>query len=318
MTAADRDPLYYVLPYARFFLLEYWHEFENELSIDAYLNFSDHDEYIDLHRVRHLHRQLLVSHKSISRFRGMKKKRTMLPAISKSAVLNDMMVLASDLRTAEVYYKEISTDKLHDEQLNEAIKSKSAAISVGRLSKLAFVFIPLSLTTSFFGMNLVELGTGHARLWEVLVTAVLVLFISVAPISGHIWVKVRPYILCNPQHLRFTMHLAWFSPSVAFWFAMFCLFHSVETNRRFCDQGITWYLANGKKSRDEPYNRISNDRLWYLNGTYGEGMQYVSFWRSRANFVLDFIQAPGWDDHSFLDRMMSAMRWSKRIEESEP
>lgn len=47
---------------------------------------------------------------------------------------------------------------------------------VKKLTQLAFIFIPLSFSTSAFGMNLEALGTGTASVWMVAVTIVLVYF----------------------------------------------------------------------------------------------------------------------------------------------
>ena len=43
---------------------------------------------------------------------------------------------------------------------------------MNRLTKLAFIFIPLNFITSAFGMNLIELGTRKAELWMVFVACV--------------------------------------------------------------------------------------------------------------------------------------------------
>lgn len=45
---------------------------------------------------------------------------------------------------------------------------------VKKLTQLAFIFIPLSFSTSAFGMNLEILGTGSANVWMVVVAVVLV------------------------------------------------------------------------------------------------------------------------------------------------
>lgn len=47
---------------------------------------------------------------------------------------------------------------------------------VKKLTQLAFIFIPLSFSTSAFGMNLEVLGTGKANVWMVVVAIVLVYF----------------------------------------------------------------------------------------------------------------------------------------------
>jgi Mg2+ and Co2+ transporter CorA len=50
----------------------------------------------------------------------------------------------------------------------------------GRLTLLAFFFLPLSFTTSFFGMNFIELGTGKLSIWYAFAISVPVLLFSVA------------------------------------------------------------------------------------------------------------------------------------------
>ncbi|KAJ6102614.1 hypothetical protein N7486_005041 [Penicillium sp. IBT 16267x] len=71
-------------------------------------------------------------------------------------------------------------------------KSVEESESVGRISTLAFVFIPLSFITSFFGMNLVMFGSGDVKLWVfILSSTVLVLLVFIvwslsAWVAGHI------------------------------------------------------------------------------------------------------------------------------------
>jgi CorA-like Mg2+ transporter protein len=47
----------------------------------------------------------------------------------------------------------------------ESRKSIEQAESVKRLTQLAFVFLPLNLATSLFGMNMTEFGTGSLHIW---------------------------------------------------------------------------------------------------------------------------------------------------------
>lgn len=49
--------------------------------------------------------------------------------------------------------------------LSESHKAMEQARGVARLTLLAFFFLPLSFTTSFFGMNFSELGTRKLSLW---------------------------------------------------------------------------------------------------------------------------------------------------------
>lgn len=56
-------------------------------------------------------------------------------------------------------------------------RSIEEAVSVKRLTQLAFVFIPLSFVTSLFGMNVKEISGDGVRLWVFLVTAISVTFL---------------------------------------------------------------------------------------------------------------------------------------------
>lgn len=55
-----------------------------------------------------------------------------------------------------------------------------------KLTQLAFIFIPLSFSTSAFGMNLDVLGTGSADIWMVVVTVLLV-YLS----TGLVWILLH-------------------------------------------------------------------------------------------------------------------------------
>jgi len=63
--------------------------------------------------------------------------------------------------------------------LAESKRAMAQAKKVARLTFVAFVYIPLSFTTSFFGMNLHELGTGPLPIWIWIATSVPVLSLTV-------------------------------------------------------------------------------------------------------------------------------------------
>lgn len=54
---------------------------------------------------------------------------------------------------------------MNNSMINESREGINQAKAVTRLTRLAFVFIPLSFTTSFFGMNFRQLGTGELAIW---------------------------------------------------------------------------------------------------------------------------------------------------------
>ena len=63
-------------------------------------------------------------------------------------------------------------------------RSIMQAKSVNRLTKLAFVFIPLNFASSIFGMNFKELGTGPLSIWIFGVTASLLVVLVALTIFG--------------------------------------------------------------------------------------------------------------------------------------
>ena len=58
--------------------------------------------------------------------------------------------------------------------IQESRRSIDEAISVKRLTQLAFVFIPLSFVTSVFGMNVQEISGNGVKIWIFVVTSVIV------------------------------------------------------------------------------------------------------------------------------------------------
>ncbi|TGO21265.1 hypothetical protein BPAE_0230g00150 [Botrytis paeoniae] len=81
--------------------------------------------------------------------------------------------------------------------LKESRKSLEKANSLGRLSILAFVFLPFSLVTSFFGMNISEM-TGNGAPWKI--------FIIVAAILCSLGVVLFFWIFRkSPRVLRFLL-----------------------------------------------------------------------------------------------------------------
>jgi len=76
--------------------------------------------------------------------------------------------------------RHVSMMSLKESRLGVEASSRAIAQagSVNRLTKLAFVFIPLSFVTSIFGMNFKELGTGRLSIWIFGATASVVLLVT--------------------------------------------------------------------------------------------------------------------------------------------
>jgi Mg2+ and Co2+ transporter CorA len=85
--------------------------------------------------------------------------------------------------------------------ISENQKAISQAQRVGRLTFLGFIFIPCSITTSFFGMNIKELnGSSLGIQWWVLTTliataaAVTLFFLDAFALSGRAWKNLERWI----------------------------------------------------------------------------------------------------------------------------
>ena len=100
--------------------------------------------------------------------------------------------------------------------IRESQKSIEEAVSVKRLTQLAFIFIPLTYTSSLFGMNIKEMNGGGPKLWIFLFVSVCISVITLL-LSSFVkyvtnWIKrhyrqpnylFNTYILYGSIGLRF-------------------------------------------------------------------------------------------------------------------
>ena len=175
--------------------------------------------------------------------------------------------------------------------------------SIGRLTILAFVFIPLSFVTSFFGMNIVEFGTGSIRIWVFIVSAsalVLVMFMVWA-ISG--WVagiigKLKENIYGLRIRFSVLRKFAVISPGHSLLLACFALSHSPRTFQNYLVYLGIWGVLGMGRDWDRPVFgsnkqcRLGLSDFWVRKGleivelTSHKGWQHSSFyrrWRKRKN-----------------------------------
>ena len=97
-------------------------------------------------------------------------------------------VLLQQAKQLLTRYRDAMNVLMNRATMAEANKSLAQAREVAKLTKLAFVYIPLSFTASFFGMNLTPLngggggsngdGTDYLSLWYYFVVSLPVFFVS--------------------------------------------------------------------------------------------------------------------------------------------
>ena len=82
------------------------------------------------------------------------------------AVQQDYKHLLLQAQAMHTRCNEDITVLMNSASIAESKKAMAQAERLGKLTFLAFIFVPLSFTTSFFGMNVQELGQGSLSIWS--------------------------------------------------------------------------------------------------------------------------------------------------------
>ena len=295
----DETPLQFAYPCIRLLLLDYWAEFvylhDPQPLVD--LSMRDHKEILALYP---RYEQLSDLHTGLSNFlRCFHPKRSATVKKLRSLVRDAQCLLSQynrAIKFVERHEQDINTDFQHGlirEQLAEARESKAAAISVGRLTKLAFIYIPLNFVCAMLGMNLSIFGAGTIPLWIFFLVSALVLMATTVPILRVISKSLR----AETPNLRLACKLAMHSPSAGFWYGAFCITHSSEQIKILRYSGINWVLERGQKSVG-PRRWVSSYEVqddFYKRARLGSD----AFWKGRVEYIYSFIDTVGWEDHYF-------------------
>jgi Mg2+ and Co2+ transporter CorA len=125
-------------------------------------------------------------------------------------ILHDYEVLMDHIRLVQENLRDYFGRHLATLRLEDSKKSIEQAVTVDRLTKLAFFFLPLNFITSAFGMNITQLGTGNAELWMFFVVVVLLGEVIVAMVllrlgfAGEAFVRGHK-VLCIIKEALFGM-----------------------------------------------------------------------------------------------------------------
>ncbi|KAJ5799667.1 uncharacterized protein N7518_001735 [Penicillium psychrosexuale] len=74
---------------------------------------------------------------------------------------------------------------MNNAMLKESRKAVETADDQKRLTILAYFFLPLSLATSIFGMNVQEFGTGNQHIWLPVVTLAVIVLVAMILLNPH-------------------------------------------------------------------------------------------------------------------------------------
>jgi len=209
-------------------------------------------------------------------------------------ILHDYEVLIGQIQLIQEDLRDYVSRHLGMMTLEDNKKSIEQAVTVNRLTKLAFIFIPLNCVTSAFGMNLIELGTGKAKLWMVIAACVTLGLVISTVVSFALRGSkraVRDYVKPN-RNTSPSMTLpvlGRISLREAFWLVVFFIKNSRKDSEVFC-------RAVNKDSLAEWSERDNNDypsRQPRFEFPIFPRLSNAKFWEERAKVMNALITRPG-------------------------
>ena len=164
---------------------------------------------------------------------------------------------------------------LASEQLEEARESKATAISLGNLSNLAFLYLPINVVCAMLGMNLSIFGQGEVPVSVFLILVVFFGLLTYLPI----------YL---PQRVRFfklTYYLAWRSVPAGFWFLAFYLTHNNHQNIEITYSGLAQVFLGYTGRRTKGLMDGKNDYL-LKSAIWGS----KAFWKEKVKIIFGAVE----------------------------
>lgn len=196
-------------------------------------------------------------------------------------LLTDVEMLLSlydnSMRIYDWYSHEVDSDhkvELASEQLEEAIQAKLTAKNLGKLSNLAFLYLPLNFVCAMLGMNLSIFGQGQVPVWVFLVLVVFFSLLTYFPIylSAIEQRRVRLW--------RLAYHLTWRSVPAGFWFLAFSETHNYYQNFEVMNSGLAQVLLGDTGRRTKGWVDGRDDQL-FESATWGS----EAFWKKKVKKI---------------------------------
>ena len=194
-------------------------------------------------------------------------------------LLTDVEMLLSlydnTMRIYNWYNHEVDSDyrsELASEQLEEARQSKVTAKSLGKLSNLAFLYIPLNFVCAMLGMNLSIFGQGQVPVWVFLVLVVFFSLLTYFPI----------YLPVDERRVRLwklAYHLTWRSVPAGFWFLAFSETHKYYQNFEVMNAGLAQVLLGYTGRRTKGLDQWDDN--FFGGATWGS----EAFWKKKVKKI---------------------------------
>ena len=202
------------------------------------------------------------------------------------SLLTDVEMLLSlydnTMRIYEWHVHESDSDykaELASEQLEEAKQSKTTAISLGKLSNLAFLYLPVNFVCAMLGMNLSIFGQGEVPVWVFLILVVFFSLLTYLPI----------YLSTMDERtvrlFKLTYHLAWRSVPAGFWYLAFSLTHNHRQNMAITYSGLAQIFLGSTAHRTKGWMDGKNDDF-FEGATWGSN----AFWKGKVKKIFDAVE----------------------------
>lgn len=269
-------------------------------ALDAYEDFRirSGELYDEVYRIRSLRRETEAFVRNFFQSKA-EKDRNLAGSHEVCRVLShleeDLKDLLSLYRANDGRYQSQELGELTQAQIDQAKEAKDTSVSLGYLSRLAYMTLPLQLTASAMGMNLRVFGTGNIELRTVLSMLLMLASLSFIPL-------LIP-LLFGPMTKRLFQlrEVARYSQRVAFLFGWFCLFHRRETNDQvFVNSGMRNDLHFFKGVHPER-RKITGERWPYGRNPLTAGSEgYIAhlfphdYWKGVLDEIFEVIDSPRW------------------------
>ena len=171
--------------------------------------------------------------------------------------------------------------------LKESRRSIEQSTSTKRLSQLAYIFLPLSLSTSIFGMNVIELQNTPLRVFfrtagiTVAMSLILWLFLGWFPKPA-----VVNHIVAIGKAIIILFKFFWQAPSHGAVLILFALCHSTVDTRVGLLQIGLWAIIWDKEA--------PKPSSFSLSLIIGREKHWSRFWYQKVATVRDFVKTSQW------------------------
>jgi hypothetical protein len=173
--------------------------------------------------------------------------------------------LLDKARNAEQHIRDTIQLNVGNLSLQESRKSLQQADTIGRVSILAFIFLPLSLVTSFFGMNVQQL-TGVGATWQAIAITASAICVLVIYVCVWTWRKPLP-ILATRLYWPVIIILILAQLPMIFYYVSIHIGHRIN-GRAYL--GLTWRITLRRGIEARPAGRFIQE-WWSLSETIDEG-----------------------------------------------